>query len=545
MEGLPTSPVQHGEAVSDLQLLREQAVLGLEDPFYLSTELLRLEDNVPRTPEELKPIYGWICQPRPETMPKKQRWLRFWSSPRFTAKTYIGLVYVLQKILSDVNIRIIIQAQEKQMAVDSVKLLREWLENPKIVQLYGSFKSEDWGKEEFTISQRTKPQRDPTVRALGLDVPMQGKRCDFMWWDDLIGESNNTDEGILKVERRVAASMPLIVPGGEALYTCTRWNSYDPSTDGFTVGNQPGILRQWKHHGTWDAPPPRGFFGAYAQAGDDRLFPGCEVGEPLFPGVLSEETIEEMRTTMPYGTFASQILNDPIPDDQRYFSDEDFQYFDPYTLEGEKADILVGAVPFMAVDPASGKPAAQGKPRDETTFAVGFVNWQQNVPSGFLVEWTGGIWKPSKVQDVFFDLVTQWKPRKIFVETNIGGEYFVDPIKKRARELGIFLPIADFASSLHGTGKKVARISAMQESYNYRRIWHARKLKNCKGEDQLVRWTPNGAGHDDWPDVLAMWFLQATQKRFEPRDNVRATLGRKFNVMGGWRTRPQYKSTGV
>ena len=544
--GTTVGLIQHPESVSDHELLRQQAWLGLNDPFYLSTEILHLEDSVPRTPEELRPIYAWICQDRPETLPERQRWLRFWSSPRFTAKTYISAVYILQKILRNRNIAIIVQGQEKAMAMDTVKLVREWLENPKIVQLYGEMKSDHWLKDELTIFQRDKARRDPTLRALGLDVPMQGKRCDFMLWDDLIGETNSNDEGILKVERRLAASMPLIVPGGEALYICTRWNPYDPSTDGFTIGNQPGILKQWSLGGIWDAPPPRGYFGAYAQVGDEKLFPDAEVGKPLFPGVLSEETIQEMRATMAYGTFASQILNDPIPDEQRHFSAEDFQYFDPFNEDGERHEALVGAVPFMAVDPNQGKTTPASKPRDEATMAVGFIGWTpQLVANLFLVEWIGGHWTVSRFQDMFFSLVTTWKPRKIFLEDNTGGEHIVQPIRNRARELGLYLPLDPFTSTLQGSGKKDARIAAMQEPYSYRRVWHARKLKNCKGEDQLVRWMPNSGGHDDYADVLAMLYLRATKKRFEPRDNVRASVQRKFNIMSGSGRGPRYKSTGV
>lgn len=532
------------EAFTDRDILREQAALGMFDPFYLSTELLQLQDDQPRTTGELKPIYDYFNQPRPESLPKGAKWLRFWSSPRFTAKTYIGLVYCLSKILRDRNIAIIIICQEKQMAVDSVKLLREWLLSPKIVQLYGTFKSDDFGKEEFTIIQRNRSRRDPTVRALGLDVPMQGKRCDFIWPDDLIGEGNNSDEGILKVESRISAAMPLLRPGGEMLYTCTRWNAFDPSTDGYTISGQPGILRLWKQHNAWHCPPTRGFFGAYAKPGDEHVFPGAVPGKPLFPGVLSEDNIKQARQTMNRAEFNSQILNDPLPDDTRYFSSENIQYFSAFDDDGALHPQLVGAIPFMAVDPASGKQGKKGMVRDETTFCLGYVKWERDSPMGFVVEWTGGIWKPDKTMDVFFDLLQRFKPRKIFIETNIGGEYFVDPIRKRARELGMhFLPIEEVHSSLKGTGKKDARIGAMQEVYSYRRIWHDQKLKLCKGEDQMLRWAPHSAGHDDWIDVLAMWYLLATKKRFEPRD-PRGRDVRRMSMLGRKR-KPQYPSTGM
>lgn len=531
--------------LSDIEILREQAILGLEDPFYLATEILKLEDAQPRTPEELRPIYDYYHQPRPSHLPASEKWLRFWSSPRFTAKTYIGLVYCLSKILRDPDIAILILCEQKQMARDSVKLLREWLMNPKIVQLYGVFESDEWGKEEFTILQRKKARRDPTIRAIGLDVPMQGKRCDFIWFDDLIGESNNHEEGIKKVESRVSAAMPLLRPGGEALYTCTRWNPYDPSTDGYTMSGQPGILRLWKQGQFWHAPAPRGYFGAYALPGDELMFPNAKVNEPLFPGVLGEHAIEQARATMSRAEFNSQILNNPLPDEFRHFNPDDLQYFDPYNPEGEKHPALVGATAFMAVDPNSGKSQRKNSNLDETTFCVGYIRWQGDVPLGFVMEWTGGIWLPEKTYNIFFEFLRLYKPRKIFIETNIGGEYFIKPIRERARELGIhYLPIEEIHQTMQGTGKKKARIQSMQEVYAYKRIWHARKLENCKGEDQLLRWAPEGGGHDDWPDVLAMWYAHATNRRYLPRDVDPASVAgpRKFNIMN---RRPRYQHTGT
>lgn len=504
--------------IPDRELLGAQGELALEDPWYLATEVLVLEDEVPRTSEELQPIYDWMHQPRPERLLKTAKWLRFWSSPRFTAKTYILLVYIFVRIVKNPNIRVIIQGQEKQMAVDSVKLLREWFRLPRVIQLFGSFEDKvgDLGQEEFTVSQRTKAQKDPTIRALGLDVPMQGKRCDIMAWDDLIGETNNNEEGIIKVEKRIAASMALVRPGGEAIYLCTRWNPYDPSTEKFTITGQPGILRQWQMHGNWDAPPPRGYFGAYAQPGDDMVFPHAQPGELLFPGIWSEASIAEAKVTWNHGFFSSQVLNNPIPDEDHYFTEEDIQYFDVYDSEGERSRDLVGCVFFMSVDPASGKPAKRGTIRDDTTFCVLGVKWQDQYPVGYVVEWRGGIWKPDRIQNVFFDLVQKWKPRQIYTETNIGGQYFIDPIRKRGKELGFdYLPIQDIHQTKQGanSGIKPIRIGSMQEHYNYRRIWHARDLKNSKGEDQLLRWTPNGAGHDDWADVLATAWINATARK--------------------------------
>jgi hypothetical protein len=234
------------------------------------------------------------------------------------------------EIIREPNIAILYQSQEKQMAIDAVDMVRNWFMEPEIIRLYGKFESNDWSKSEFTVAQRDRTRKDPTMRASGLDIPMQSKRADIMVWDDMVGETNyNSDEGLIKVEQRIAASMPIIRPGGKGLYICTRWSPYDMSTEGFTVSNEPGIIRQWKRHNdpkkfpVWDCVEPRGWFGAYAQPGDEQTYPNAVVGEPLYPSILDEEQIARERVAYTnHAMFSSQILNDPIPDDSRYFDPE-------------------------------------------------------------------------------------------------------------------------------------------------------------------------------------------------------------------------------
>ena len=532
----------------DSELLKERALEGTKDPYFLGTEIIGLsKDELPRPPDEIQPYYDWLDQERPARMSKLQKWLRFWSTCRFTGKTYGLLVWLMCRILRDRNIRIIIQGEEKQMAIDSVMLMREWLSEPSFVRLYGPMEGRLWLKDQLTISQRNVARKDPTIRALGLDVPMQGKRCDINVWDDLVGESNyDTDDGLKKVEKRVQATMPLIRPGGIGIYVCTRWSPYDLSTDDRTISGEPGIIKQWKDHKdpktfpVWDCAGVHGYFGAYAQEGDEKVYPHAVPLEPLYPTVLDEGEIQRYRQTMRQEFFASQVLNNPIPAGTQYFDKDDLQHFPLINEDGSRSERLIGCIPMMAMDPASGKQKVAGKVRDATTMCVGFIGWHEDTPVGYVVDWIGGVWKPTEIQDRFFNMVDKWKPRKIWIETNIGGEHVVDPLKRRAREMGLFLPVLDNPSSLYGTGKKVARISALQEYYSYRQIWHAIHLKNCPGEQEMLRWKPVGALHDDWIDVLAQWWLTGIKKRYAPLG-----AGKTSNRLSGFSQRPRYRHTGV
>jgi hypothetical protein len=501
-----------GRLIPDKLLLREQAALCLVDAYYLGMEVIGLSrDEFPAPEDEVRPMYEWLDRPRPASLGPKQVQLDFWASSRFTRKTYGIAVWQTQQIIREPNYRLIIDGQERQSAGDTVKLMREWLELPELVRLFGKFESDDWGKFEFTVAQRDRAFRDPTVRALGLDNSEQGKRCDGRWWDDLIGKSNNNPDGILKVEQHISAGMPIIKPGGRGIYSCTRWNPLDPSTEGFTISGNMGILRHVKETGRWFAPPPRGWFGAYAQVGDEIFYPHAKVGGLLYPSVLSEDFLEEKRQTMSHQEFASQYLNNPYASLERPFHEEDIQYFDP-VIDGERNPLLIGAIPYVAVDPASCRLKTATK--DDSTFVKAYIKWQENMFHVFVTDWLGGRWETSRVYDTIFMLNDNPPARKLYLEANVGEEFFLNPLRNMARDRGIYLPFEDFHQSLHGTGRKDQRIEqTLQPVYHQKRIWHNTSLKNTKAEDQLLRWVPGGVGHDDYPDVLATLVFWATKQR--------------------------------
>lgn len=509
------------KSVTDSELLREEAELAYSDTYYLSTRVLKVgEDELPRQESELKPIYSYFDQPRPERLARLDRWFRLWSAPRFTAKTYILLVYFLARIIRNPNITISYQSQEKGMAAEGVRLVREWLEMDEITRLFGEFKSNDWGKEEFIVGQRTRRQKDPTLRAIGLDNPLQGKRVDLMAFDDMVGDTNSSVEGLRKVEVRYTASLPLVKPGGEIIWEATRWSPYDMMSSGETVTGRAGILRQRElsieagQPARWTYPEPRGFFGCYAVEGDEKFFPHAVAGEPLFPSVLPESVIQEYRDEMTPEEFAGQIMNDPITGDLQQFDEKDFQWFDSHVEDAKLNPILAGAVPFMAVDPSS---ARNVKNADDTTFAVAFIKWTGKTFDVFVVKWLGGRWKTDRVQNTFLSLYEAWKPRMIYPELNTGGAWFLDPIVQKASEKGIFLPIQPVIASLHGTGKKKQRITSMQPLAQENKLWFDNKLKNSKGIMQLLQYTGDGKGHDDYADVLAHLILEATKKKWGVR----------------------------
>lgn len=496
--GIPPGTTQY----TDDELLKEQAEEGLRDPYYFETELLDVgkDDDLPRAESEIRPFLSWFDQPRPSRLRPEEKFLIYWSSPRFTAKTVCLAVILTKKIIENPNIAILYMCELKSMAADTVELIMNWLESSKIEQLYGVFKrNKHWSKESLIVKQRNTYRRDPTLMASGMDVGMQSYHPDLVVWDDLIGESNCTPQGFMKAKRRIHATMPVLRQGGMGIKVCTRWGEEDPAGE---------IIAKALKGQQWKAPGGRGFFGAYAVDGDEKFFEHAVPGEPLFPTVLPEEEIEVYRRDWPFDLFSSQILNDPAPLEGRYFAAK-YKYFEPYDEKGSLLKELEEGLNYMALDVAGGKEELERG--DETVMGCGNVRWVGPNPQLRMLDAIGGRWKPDKVIDHFFNLIEKHRPVKIFVETNIAKDWLMDPLRKRASMLGINPPWEEVSWG-KGEAKK-DRIKVLVNPYIYGQIEHAQHLKNSKLEVQQRQWKPGGKVHDDWPDMEAMIWINATKHK--------------------------------
>jgi hypothetical protein len=546
---VPPLPPLAAEPISDDELIRERALRGLEDIWFFQQEILQVgkEDDLPRDEAEIRPMLDWFAQPRPVHWNFRKKFLLYSSFPRHTGKSYCLATFCAWTIVKNPNIAIMITQEQKDMAVELVDLIRDWLECERLIQCYGLFKpaGKGWAGEAVKVRQRTTSRKDPTILASGMDVPQQGRHPDISIWDDLVGDTNNSLEGYKKVNQRISGSMPVLRQGGRGIFNGTRWGEEDPAGKILERAYK-GWAKDAPTDCTWVAPPGRGFFGAYAVEGDEVFFNRSQVtvGEPLFPSILDDETIEGFRKELSPDHFASQILNDPAPLEGRIFLRENYQYFDPYKRDPNKPDMfsemlideLREGFPYLAIDPAGGKEHTERG--DDSVIGCGFGRWVGPTPQLWCVDFRGGRWKPDKIIDTFFNMFELWGPVKIFAEVNILKEWLLDPLRKRAQMMGIHLPIEEVHWG-KGDAKK-ERIKSLVTPYTYRQIFHARSMKSGKLERQQSHWQPGGKVHDDWLDVEAMfWLCGLTNKKRKRQPNEGIKVA-SFN-----KSRIRYRRTGV
>jgi hypothetical protein len=252
--------------------------------------------------------------------------------PRGTAKTTLVKSYVAWKIINNPNIRVYYTSEEKALSLDITESIADMLTCERVEALYGQQRGETgWqvGKGKYTVLARTKRGlTDPTLMAGGVDVSAQGRHPDLIIADDLQGKTNSTVEGIEKVKEYLRLLWPVLNPGGELIWICTRWDYSDAAAS---------ILKEREDSPTaWDAPEGRGFFGSKAVEGDQKFFPHAEVGEPLFPSILDAEELSRLKQSMNIYTFSCQYDNNPIDSEAAYFKRSDFQYVGEYDPENPK-----------------------------------------------------------------------------------------------------------------------------------------------------------------------------------------------------------------
>jgi predicted phage terminase large subunit-like protein len=359
------------------------------------------------------------------------------------------------------------------------------------------------------------------MMAGGVDVSSQGRHFDLIIADDLQGLTNNSPEGIAKVKEYLRLLWPILNPGGELIWICTRWDYEDVAAD---------ILKEIKQDGnSWDHLGSRGYFGAYTWIDDHDVFPHAKLNQPLFPSVLPEEELNRLKQTMSAYHFSCQYENNPLPAEGAYFKPTDFQYVPEYDPDNPT---FQGLTFYMGVDPASGTKGV--KKGDDTAIVVVGVKGERSSRSYYVVDAAGGQWKPKQIMDTIAALNDKWRPRTVALETTGPGKFFSSMLQDWMKQEMIYLPIKEVTHA--GTVEsKSDRIARLEPLYRAHAVFHVEHLKNSKLELELLRFRPGGATHDDYPDALSMATEVVREGHIARRERKKPT---KITYS------PRYSSTG-
>jgi len=149
--------------------------------------------------------------------------------PRGTFKSSIGVVgYSIWSLMNNPNLRILIDSEIYENSKNFIREIRGKLELPRVTQLFGSFRSNQWAEGSITIAQRRKILKESSVTASGVGAGKTGQHYDCIIMDDLNSERNSqTPEQRQKVVNHYKLNTSILEPHGVMVVIGTRYAADD------------------------------------------------------------------------------------------------------------------------------------------------------------------------------------------------------------------------------------------------------------------------------------------------------------------------------
>ena len=149
--------------------------------------------------------------------------------PRGCFKSSIGVVgFSIFCLLNNPDLRILIDSEIYDNSKNFIREIRGKLESPKMITLFGDFKSNQWAEGSITIKQRTKVLKESSITASGVNTGKTGQHYDIIIHDDLNSNKNSqTKEMRDKVIEHYKLNTSILEPEGTMVLIGTRYSADD------------------------------------------------------------------------------------------------------------------------------------------------------------------------------------------------------------------------------------------------------------------------------------------------------------------------------
>ena len=370
---------------------------------------------------------------------------------------------VLWRILTGKSRFIVIIAASQK---DANKILRdikyELVDNPKIIEDFGSLKGEVWTADFIELKNGC------AIAARGAGASVRGIRHrqfrpDYVVCDDILKDeaarSPVQRENIYDWFKRA------VIPLGKNAFIVVV-NTI------FHYDDLPSRLLREIEERTL-----RGWLGL-------RFSAIRENGKPLWEGYWSLKDLEEKKLVIGSAKFATEYMNEPVSDEDALFKADWIAYYTDAELPPRSRLEIV-----MGVDPALGKEKG-----DFSAYAV--VGKDRETGLIYVLETFARRVSPSQFAASIVNAFKRYEPKRIVFETVAFQEFYKDTIMREASKLGVHLPIKPIKNSL-SKKERIMRLVPLVEN-GLLKFRENQKLLI----DQLLMF-PKG-DHDDLPDALEM-----------------------------------------
>ena len=329
---------------------------------------------------------------------------------------------------------------------------------PDILYQNPKKESPKWSEDDGLIVKRSSNPREATVEASGLvDGQPTGMHYVLRVYDDVVTlESARSIEMVRKTTDAWELSLSLGSEGGIQRYIGTRYADGDSYHDIM----ESGLVSKRIHPATAD---------------------GTSTGMPV---LFSQEYLDSKKTGSIYN-FSCQYLCDPVPDDNAYFTRDDFGWYDPGELPKNLHRIGAGD---YAVTEGGG---------DFTELGVAGLDENDDL---YIIDW----WFGQRTSDVWVDeilrMARKHKPFEWGAESGVIKRAVEPMIKKRMRETRTYCIMKWFPA----IADKPTNCRAFQARA---RMGKVMLPKGAKWAERLIEQAIRfpRAKHDDIVDVLGLF----------------------------------------
>jgi predicted phage terminase large subunit-like protein len=335
---------------------------------------------------------------------------------------------------------------------------------------------------EFTIPNRTRTLKDPTVRVASPKTTKAGQHYDAGFFDDLVNEVNYRSPAMIKKTiDDFTMYIPLIDPGGYKFVTGTRYSFGDLYEQ---------ILRWNTNSKEWSITVKPCW-----RLVDDVLvsnFPTRQLADSRVVGI-SIEQLKAIQVQDPE-MFASQYLNLPISVSAHLFPEE---LMLAHVVTPKDPSFPELGYKTLFVDLSGGRDKARNS--DDTVI---ICSQQDSMNKIYCVDGIGGQWGPLAQAQSIINMALKHRPIRIWIEESAAGFYFVEYLKTVARDVGVNLPL-DFIKVNNHKDAKHMRISVISGFLKQNKLYFCAGLP-CweKMLEQFVAYPR--MKHDDYPDTVAL-----------------------------------------
>lgn len=423
--------------------------------------------------------------------------------PRGTFKSSVVTIgFTLQNILNEPNVRILIDSETHTKAKVFLAEVKGHLETNSLFRqvfhsIHGVYpdgvstkRNKDllWTSAELVLASRTRPMKEPSIMAGGVDKTVTGLHFDLIIMDDLHSETNVTNkEQIDKVVAHWKLAYSLLDPGKPLIVIGTRWHFTDLYQE---------ILDLHRDE--------------YNILIKKAILPD---GTALFPSRLDLDTLESIKQKQGSAHFSNQYMNEPISADDATFK-RDYMIRREWELVKDRPINW-----YLLVDPSF-----EGPYSDFAALVVAGMDYQRDLYIRHILRKKMNY---SQIIDQIFDLNNRYQPKIIGIKVVATAKSLMYELNNEMKRRGVWLPIRELRDSKHS---KEERIRGLAPFYEFGHAFH---IKDAPGlldlEDELLKF-PVG-GHDDVIDAYASLLEIATPpnaKMSQKNDDDRKRKGSAY-----------------